>query len=97
MDAETRRVLEDALNTFRTLIEEGHKRITLEWTENGPIVCCTSMKPVVSTEVDLIITDEGAAMKWVPENNRSGVHTVPLAKKHPKRMEAALRRGRKSL
>jgi len=97
MNKESLEELENAFFAFRKLVEEGHKRITLEWTENGPIVCCTSMKPVDSTEVDLIITEEGVKMKWVPKGNTSGTAPVPIVKEHPKRMAAALRRGKKSV
>jgi hypothetical protein len=96
MDKKTCQRLEHAFEAFRKLVKEGHKRITLEWTENGPIVCCTSIKPVDAQEVDLIVSDEGAAMKWVPKGS-NGVAAVPMMIQHPKRMERALRRGRKKL
>ena|SRR5277367_7195482 len=91
----TRKELEDAFTAFRALVAEGHKRITLEWTENGPIVCCTSMKAVEASEVDLIVTEEGTKMKWVPKGNTSGTAPVPIVTEHPRRMKLALNRGKR--
>jgi|SRR5208282_43523 len=80
MDAEEREELENAFIAFRQLIAEGHKRITLEWSSMGAIVCTSSMKEVKGTEIDLIVTDEGAKVKWVPKSNTAGVHSLPIAK-----------------
>jgi hypothetical protein len=84
MDAEERKELENAFDAFRQLVKEGHKRITLEWSSLGAIVCTSSMREVKGSEVDLITTDEGAKMKWVPKSNTAGVHSLPMVK-HPKR------------